>query len=92
MFSIWKSLISTKQNKQLFLCLVSVYEQNIYGIQPRSSFQDILLSLCHTYKCYLYEARDSQNLKNSHSFLTFKNNMQKNNKTVEKRTTEERKF
>ena len=61
------------------------------GSNPDLSFQDILLSLCHTYKCYLYEARDSQNLKNSRSFLTFKNNMQKNNKTVDKRTTEERK-
>ena len=38
------------------------------------------------YKCYLYRARDSQNL----SFLAFKNNIKI--KTLEERTSEERKF
>ena len=39
------------------------------------------------YKCYLYKARDSQNL----SFLVFKNNIIKM-KTLEERTSEESKF
>ena len=39
------------------------------------------------YKCYVCKTRDSQNL----SFLDFKNNII-NNKTLEERTSEKRKF